>query len=255
MIYARYRINGEAQWGWVEGQRVGALVGSPFGPHSRGPAVADLSEVTLLAPCQPSKIVSIIYNFPARADELGEAVPAVPQFVLKPPSTIIGPEQAILLPPQSNQVEHEAELAVIMGRQARWVTPEDALAHVLGFACANDVTARDLEQADHQLTRAKAFDTFCPLGPWIVTGLDPADMVIFCSVSGQVRQMTSTREMVFNAPQLIAFISSVMTLEPGDVLLVGTPAGPGPLKDGDRVEIEIEGIGRLANPVHRPKTE
>jgi 2-keto-4-pentenoate hydratase/2-oxohepta-3-ene-1,7-dioic acid hydratase in catechol pathway len=255
MIYARYRIDGEARWGWVEGHRVGSIVGDPFGPHSRGQTMADLSEVTLLAPCQPSKIVAVSTNFPGRADERDLALPPVPQIHLKPPSAVIGPEQPILLPPQSNQVEHEAELAVVIGRQARWVTPEEALGFVLGYACANDVTARDLEQADLHLTRAKAFDTFCPLGPWIVTGLDPADLVIFCSVSGQVRQMTSTREMAFSVPQLIAFISSVMTLEPGDVILAGTPAGVGPLRDGERVEIEIEGVGRLANPVARPPTE
>jgi 2-keto-4-pentenoate hydratase/2-oxohepta-3-ene-1,7-dioic acid hydratase in catechol pathway len=255
MIYARFRLNEEERWGWVEGQRIGGLTGDPFGQHSRGPAVADLSEVTLLAPCQPTKIIAVTVNFQGRADEAAHPLPTVPQIFLKPPSAVIGPEQPILLPPQSNQVEHEAELGVVIGRRARWVTPEDALSHVLGYTCGNDVTARDLEETDNQLTRAKAFDTFCPLGPWIVTGLDPSDMVIFCSVSGQVRQMTSTREMSFSVPQLIAFISSIMTLEPGDVILAGTPAGVGPLHDGDRVEIEIEGIGRLANPVVLPESE
>ena len=255
VIYARFRIHEEERWGWVEGQRVGAVTGSPFAAHSRGPAIADLSEVTLLAPCLPTKIVAVTLNFPGRAEETGQPLPAVPQIFLKPTSSVVGPEQPILLPPQSNQVEHEAELGVVMGRQTRWVTPGDALSHVLGFTCGNDITARDLEETDHQLTRAKAFDTFCALGPWIVTGLDPADMVIFCSVNGQVRQMTSTREMAFSVPQLIAFISSIMTLEPGDVILAGTPPGVGPLRDGDRVEIEIEGIGRLANPVVKPPSE
>lgn len=255
MIYALYLKDGEQHWGWIEGQKVGAVKGDPFGEHTRGAKVAELSEVTLLAPCRPTKVITVTTNFPGRATEQGRPVPAVPQIFLKPPSAVIGPERAIILPPQSQQVEHEAELAVVIGRRARWVAPEDALACVLGYTCANDVTARDLVQADGQLTRAKAFDTFCPLGPWIVTGLDPADLVIFCSVSGQVRQMTSTREMAFSIPQLVAFISSVMTLEPGDVILSGTPAGVGPLVDRDRVEIEIEGIGRLANPVTRPLTE
>lgn len=249
MIYARYLKDGEERWGWIEGQKVGAVTGDPFGKHTRGGTVAELSEMTLLAPCQPTKIVAVSSNFPGRAREAGHEPPAVPQIFLKPPSAIIGPEQPIVLPPQSQQVEHEAELAVVIGRQARWVTPEDALTYVFGYTCANDVTARDLQATDQQLTRAKAFDTFCPLGPWIATGLDPADMVIFCSVSGQVRQMTSTREMTYSTPQLVAFISSVMTLEPGDVILTGTPGGVGPLRDGDRVEIEIEGIGRLSNPV------
>ncbi|MBI3360775.1 MAG: fumarylacetoacetate hydrolase family protein [Chloroflexi bacterium] len=249
MIYARYLKDGEERWGWIEGQKVGAVTGDPFGKHTRGGSVAELSEVALLAPCQPTKIIAVSNNFPGRAKEAGLEAPAVPQIFLKPPSAIIGPEQSIVLPPQSQQVEHEAELAVVIGQRARWVTPEDSLNYVLGFTCANDVTARDLETADRQLTRAKAFDTFCPLGPWIVTGLDPADLVIFCSVSGQVRQMTSTREMSFSIPQLVAFISSVMTLEPGDVILTGTPGGVGPLRAGDRIEIEIEGIGRLANAV------
>ena len=255
MIYARYMKDGEERWGWIEDQRVGLVVGDPFGEHTRGPKTADLSNITLLAPCRPTKVVSVSNNFLGRAQELGVALPAVPQVILKPPSAVAGPDQPILLPPQSGEVEHEAELAVVMGRSARWVAPEDALAYILGYTCANDVTARDLQRADVQMTRAKAFDTFCPLGPWLVTGLDPADLVIFCSVNGQVRQMTSTREMAFTVPQLVAFVSSVMTLEPQDVILCGTPAGVGPLRDGDLVEIEIEGIGRLSNPVVQPPTE
>jgi 2-keto-4-pentenoate hydratase/2-oxohepta-3-ene-1,7-dioic acid hydratase in catechol pathway len=252
MILARYHDGSQARWGLVEGHKVTALAGDPFAGYSRGPGTADLSEVTLLPPGPPTKIVAISGNYPGRAAELGLPLPAVPQILLKPPSAVIGPEQGIVLPPQSNLVEHEAELAIVIGRRARWIAPEEALDYVLGYTCANDVTARDLEQVDRHLSRAKAFDTFCPLGPWIATGLDPADLVVFCSVGGQVRQMTSTREMVFDVRQLIAFVTSVMTLEPGDVILSGTPAGAGPLRDGDRVEIEIEGIGRLANPVVRP---
>jgi 2-keto-4-pentenoate hydratase/2-oxohepta-3-ene-1,7-dioic acid hydratase in catechol pathway len=252
MIIARYHDQNQVRWGLIEGLKITALAGDPYAGFSRGPATAQLSAVTLLAPCQPTKIVAITGNYPGRAAELGLPVPPVPQILLKPPSAVVGPEQNIVLPPQATLVEHEAELAVVMGRQARWVAPEEALSYVLGFTCANDVTARDLEQVDRHLSRAKAFDTFCPLGPWIATGLDPADLVIFCSVGGQVRQMTSTREMVFDVRQLIAFVTSVMTLEPGDVILTGTPAGVGPLRDGERVEIEIEGIGRLANSVVRP---
>ncbi len=154
-----------------------------------------------------------------------------------------------MIPPQSTQVEHEAELAVVIGRRARWVSVEDALKFVWGYTCANDVTARDLEQRDSQMTRGKGFDTFCPLGPWVSTDVDPADLVVMCKVNGQVRQMSSTRELRFSAPQLIAFISSVMTLEPGDVILTGTPAGVGALNAGDSVEVEIEGIGTLVNTV------
>jgi 2-keto-4-pentenoate hydratase/2-oxohepta-3-ene-1,7-dioic acid hydratase in catechol pathway len=168
---------------------------------------------------------------------------------LSSPSAVIGPGAEIVLPPQSVQVEQEAELAVVIGRRARWVSVEDALKFVWGYTCANDVTARDLEQRDAQPTRGKGFDTFCPLGPYVSSDIDPADVVMTCSVNGQVRQMTSTREMIFSVPQLIAFITSVMTLEPGDVILTGTPAGAGRLTAGDLLEVEIEGIGRLANRV------
>ena len=162
---------------------------------------------------------------------------------------MIGPDEPIILPPQSRQVDHESELAVVMGRSGRWIPAEDALDYVLGYTAANDVTARDLQQRDGQWTRGKGFDTFCPLGPWIETDMDPSDTLLRCRVNGEMRQMGSTREMVFTVAQLISFISSVMTLEPGDVILTGTPAGIGPLKNGDVVEVDIEGIGVLSNPV------
>jgi 2-keto-4-pentenoate hydratase/2-oxohepta-3-ene-1,7-dioic acid hydratase in catechol pathway len=146
-------------------------------------------------------------------------------------------------------VEHEAELAVVIGKRGRWVQPEEASSYALGYTLANDVTARDLQRRDGQWTRAKGFDTFCPLGPWIETEFDPADALVTCHVNGEMRQMSSTRDMVFGVPQLIAFISSVMTLEPGDVLLTGTPAGVGSLVAGDVVEVAVEGLGILRNPV------
>ena len=154
-----------------------------------------------------------------------------------------------MLPPQSQQVEHEGELAVVIARQGRWIHLEDAENYILGYTIANDVTARDLQNRDGQWTRAKGFDTFCPLGPWIETELDPADLLVTCRVNGEIKQMSSTREMVFSIPQLIVYASSVMTLEPGDVLLTGTPAGVSRLSAGDMVEVEIEGIGKLSNPV------
>jgi 2-keto-4-pentenoate hydratase/2-oxohepta-3-ene-1,7-dioic acid hydratase in catechol pathway len=169
---------------------------------------------------------------------------------LMPPSMMPkSPGEAIILPPQSSQVEHEAELAVIIGERARWLTPEEASEAILGYTVANDVSARDLQFSDGQWTRGKSFDTFCPLGPWIETDLDPADALITCWVNGQIRQMASTRDMVFPVRQLVAFITSVMTLEPGDVILTGTPAGVGPLQAGDELTAEIEGIGKLSNPV------
>jgi 2-keto-4-pentenoate hydratase/2-oxohepta-3-ene-1,7-dioic acid hydratase in catechol pathway len=249
MLYVRYDKNDEVRYGWLDGERVGAVTGDVFGSFKRESVVASLHEVKLLPPVLPSKIIAVSQNYEARAAEQGLSRPDIPPLFLKPPSAVIGPGGEIVLPPQSTQVEHEAELAVIMGRRARWVSVEDALKFVWGYTCANDVTARDLERRDANLTRGKGFDTFCPLGPCISTDVDPADVVITCSVNGQLRQMTSTREMTFSVPQLIAFITSVMTLEPGDVILTGTPAGVGPLAPGDQVDVEIEGIGVLSNLV------
>jgi 2-keto-4-pentenoate hydratase/2-oxohepta-3-ene-1,7-dioic acid hydratase in catechol pathway len=197
----------------------------------------------------PGKIVCIGRNYAEHAREHQVPVPDVPLIFLKPPSAVIGPGETVTLPPQSQQVEHEGELVVVIGKQIRWAAPEEALASVLGFTVGNDVTARDLQSRDGQWTRAKGFDTFCPLGPWIETEFDPSDSVVTCSVNGEMRQMASTRDMVFNVKQLIAFISSIMTLEAGDIIMTGTPAGVGPLKHGDLVEVSIEGIGALQNPV------
>jgi 2-keto-4-pentenoate hydratase/2-oxohepta-3-ene-1,7-dioic acid hydratase in catechol pathway len=180
---------------------------------------------------------------------MGADAPEIPLLFLKPPSSVIGPGQAIILPPQSQKVEHEGELAVVIGRRGRWVQAGDATDLVLGYTIANDVTARDLQRRDGQWTRGKGFDTFCPLGPWIDTEFDPADALITTHVNQELRQMASTRDMVFSVRQLIAFITSVMTLLPGDVILTGTPAGIGPLAAGDTVRVEIEELGSLSNPV------
>ena len=249
MIYLRYQKDGEARYGWLDGTHVGAVTGDVFGTFKREGIVAEVRDVKILPPVTPSKIIAVGQNYKAHALEHGLELPDIPPLFLKPPSAIIGHRDEIVLPPQSTEVEHEAELAVIIGRRARWVSVEDALKFVWGYTCANDVTARDLERRDAQLTRCKGFDTFCPLGPWVSTDVDPADVVITCTVNGQVRQMSSTRELHFSVPQLVAFISSVMTLEPGDVILTGTPAGVGPLAAGDTIEIELEGVGSLVNTV------
>jgi 2-keto-4-pentenoate hydratase/2-oxohepta-3-ene-1,7-dioic acid hydratase in catechol pathway len=167
----------------------------------------------------------------------------------KPPSALIGPGAEIIIPPQSKQVEHEAELAVVIGRRGHSITPSDANDHIFGYTIANDVTARDLQRSDALWTRAKGFDTFCPLGPWIEIDLDPTDILITCHVNGEMRQMTSTHDMVFTVRQLIAFASSIMTLEPGDLILTGTPAGVSQVFPGDIIEVKIDGIGTLTNPV------
>lgn len=240
---------GPPKYGWAEGQRAGLITGDPFGTYRREDPRLALGELQLVAPLVPGKIVCVARNYLAHAQEHGVELPEVPLLFLKPPSAVIGPGQAIELPPQSDRIEHEAELAVVIGRRARDVTPEEAAAHILGYTVANDVTARDLQQRDGQWTRAKGFDTFCPLGPWIETAVDPAGLRIVCRVNGVIRQMASTQDMVFSVPQLVAYISGVMTLEPGDVVLSGTPEGVGRLADGDTVEIDIQGIGMLRNVV------
>ncbi len=250
MRFIRYqRGSEEPRFGWAFEEHVGPIEGSPLGDYRRLEADIPLETVKLLAPVQPGKILAVGRNYVEHAREHGAEVPELPLIFLKPPSSLLDPGGTIELPPQSKQVEHEAELAVVIGRRGRWISAEDSAAYILGYTIANDVTARDLQRKDGQWTRAKGFDTFCPLGPWIETDVDIADVLITCRVNGEMRQMASSREMVFSVPQLIAFASSVMTLEPGDILLTGTPAGVGPLADGDRVEVEIEGIGILVNEV------
>lgn len=250
MRFIRYQTRTDPpHFGWILEDTVGPIEGSPFDEFRRLEAELSLDSVHLLTPVQPGKIVCVGRNYAAHAREHNADVPEVPLIFLKPPSTVIGPGDTILLPLQSQQVEHEAELAVVIGKRGRWIPPEEALDHILGYTIANDVTARDLQYRDGQWTRGKGFDTFCPLGPWVTTEFDPADALVTCHVNDEMRQMTSTRDMIFSIRQLIAYITSVMTLEPGDLLLTGTPAGVGPLLPGDVVTVTIEGIGSLSNPV------
>lgn len=250
MRFVRYTHDPDpARFGWLYEDKVGPLEGSPFGSFRRLEVQIPLEQVHLLAPVTPSKIICVGRNYAEHAREHGEEIPEVPLLFFKPPSAVIGPEEKIILPPQSQQVEYEAELAVVIGRSGRWIPMEIALDYILGYTIANDVTARDLQQRDGQWTGAKWFDTFCPTGPWIETELDCSDILINCRVNNELRQMASTREMVFSIPQLISFASSIMTLNPGDLLLTGTPAGVGPLHSGDLVEVNIEGIGVLRNYV------
>ena len=249
MKLVRYQQGEATHWGYLDGQQVGPITGDIFGEFSRGRKKVPLAQLKLLAPCQPGKIVGLAQNFFDRVRESGAPAPELPTLFLKPPSSVIGPDEPIRLPPQSQQVEHGAELAVVIGKAARWLPPEEALAHVLGYTCANDLAARDLIDADRLWARGKGFDTFCPLGPCIATGLDPAELLITCRVNGETRQMSSTHDMLFSVSKIIAFVSSIMTLVPGDVILSGTPSGSGLLNPGDVVEVEIEGIGKLKNPV------
>lgn len=252
MRIVRYKTNDDApKYGWLLDDKVGEIQGSMFGEYRRREAKTPLADVKLVAPCEPSKILCVGRNYVEHAKELGNEVPKVPLIFMKPPSSIISNGDSILLPPQSTQVEHEAELVVVIGKRARNVTAETAKEYIFGYTVGNDVTARDLQQTDGQWTRAKGFDTFCSFGPWIDTEFDPSDAVVTCRVNGQMRQMASTRDMVFNVGTLIAYISSVMTLEPGDLIFTGTPAGVGELKNSDEVVVEIEGLGVLKNPVRQ----
>jgi 2-keto-4-pentenoate hydratase/2-oxohepta-3-ene-1,7-dioic acid hydratase in catechol pathway len=256
MRIIRYQVNDEApKYGWLLDDKVGEIQGDLFCQYRRREAKTPLAEIKLAAPCQPTKIVCVGRNYVEHAKELGNDVPRVPLIFMKPPSSITFSGEAIILPPQSAQVEHEAELVVVIGKRGRYITAEEAKSYVLGYTIGNDVTARDLQKTDGQWTRAKGFDTFCSFGPWIDTDFDPSDAVVTCRVNGQMRQMASTRDMVFNVGTLVAYISSVMTLEPGDLIFTGTPAGVGELRDGDEVVVEIEGLGVLRNPVRAESSE
>jgi 2-keto-4-pentenoate hydratase/2-oxohepta-3-ene-1,7-dioic acid hydratase in catechol pathway len=240
-------------WGVVEeiggAPTVAAIEEHPFGPIRFSGDRWALADVRLLSPILPSKVVGIGRNYAEHAAEMAEELPTQPLIFLKPSTAVIGDGDVIRLPEDSNQVEHEAELAVVIGRPAKDVSNEDALGYVLGYMCGNDVTARDQQRSDGQWTRAKGYDSFCPIGPWIETELDPSDLRITASVNGEVRQDARTSLLMHGVAELIAYTSRVMTLLPGDVLMTGTPAGVGPLIDGDAVTIEIEGIGALTNPV------
>ena len=250
MRIVRYQIGDAApQYGWLHEDKIGEIEGHLFGKFKRREAKTPLTEVKLLAPSVPSKIVCVGRNYVEHAKELGNDVPKIPLIFMKPPSSIINPGDTIILPPQSKQVEHEAELVAVIGKRARNVTSENAKNYIYGYTVGNDVTARDLQKTDDQWTRAKGFDTFCPFGPWIDTDFNIADALITCKVNGQPRQMASTRDMVYSVGTLVAFISSVMTLEPGDLIFTGTPAGVGALEPGGEVVVEIEGLGVLRNTV------
>lgn len=240
-------------FGLIEGDEIFRLRGEiPEGNLSLEGAEASvkLAEALLLAPVAPSKIVCVGRNYREHAAELGNEMPTEPLLFLKAPSAVVRDGDSIELPEFSRRVEHEGELAVVIGRKCRRVSEdEDPFSYVLGYTCLNDVTARDLQRRDVQFTRAKSFDTFCPVGPHIVTGLDPSDLSVQTRVNGEIRQNGRTSAMAFPVPYLIRYISHVMTLEPGDLIATGTPAGVGPLRHGDTVEVEVEGVGVLRNPV------
>jgi 2-keto-4-pentenoate hydratase/2-oxohepta-3-ene-1,7-dioic acid hydratase in catechol pathway len=256
---ARFAKGDGVAYGVVEGesgtgQVIAELHGHPFGVDPAGVRFTGrrypLAEVRLLAPVLPSKVVAAGRNYAGQPGESGSGLPQEPVLFLKPSTSVTGPGDKIAYPVKlTDRVDYEGELAVIIGRLCRDVPRERAEEVIFGYTCANDVTARDLQARDGQWTRAKGFDTFCPLGPWLETGTDPADLAITTTVNGEVRQLARTSELLWDVPSLIAYVSSVMTLLPGDVLLTGTPAGTGPLADGDEVCVTVESIGTLCNRV------
>lgn len=243
----RMEVNGEEVYARAEGSGFCLLTDAPWLGGREAGRIA--SPGRLLAPVQPSKVVAVASNYRAHAVEMGKLVPKQPKLFLKPPSAIIGPGMPIEIPPATEQVDHEAELAVVIGTRCRRVGVEDALSHVYGYTVCNDVTARDFQREDTVFARAKGFDSFLPVGPHVVTGLSPAGLAVGCDVNGEVRQSGNTSDMVFSVAEIIAFVSNIMTLEPGDLILTGTPAGVGPLVAGDRVTVSVEGIGAMTNPV------
>ena len=249
MRICRVAVDDDLHYGVLEGEAVALLSSHPFGPFEPEGRVLPLADVRVVAPVLPSKIIAVGRNYAEHAREMGSEVPAAPMIFLKPSTSVIGPGEPITLPWQSEQVEHEAELAVVIGRLCREVPEERVREVVMGYTCANDVTARDLQRTDGQWGRAKGFDSFCPLGPWIETDVDLDDALIECRVNGDVRQSGSTAGMVRDVAELVSWISAVMTLLPGDVILTGTPAGVGPIVDGDEVSVSIAGIGTLTNRV------
>src|SRR3954451_18681547 len=246
----RFVHAGKPSIGVADGDRIIRYSGSDAmtlgEPTTDSISVADAE---LLAPVSPSKIVAVGRNYAEHAKELGNEAPSEPIIFLKPPTAVLDPNGTIIRPPQSQRVDFEGELAIVIGKSARNIRRDDWRSFVLGFTCANDVTARDLQKKDVQFTRGKSFDTFCPLGPCIETDLDPAALSLTTRVNGEIRQNGNTHDMVFGCDVLIEFITSIMTLLPGDVILTGAPAGVGPLSAGDTVEVTIEGIGTLTNDV------
>jgi 2-keto-4-pentenoate hydratase/2-oxohepta-3-ene-1,7-dioic acid hydratase in catechol pathway len=251
----RYSIrDGVILYGEIQGEMVYSLSKAPWLGGSRTGEKAPLAEVSLKAPVEPSKIVCIGLNYHAHVDASFSAdkAPEAPLIFLKPPSSIINPGDAIVHPNVSERVDYEAELGVVIGKRATGVLEPSAMDYVFGYTCVNDVTARDLQKKDGQWSRAKGFDTFCPIGPWIVSGIDPSDILVEGIHNGEVKQSGRTSRMIFGVSYLISYVSHVMTLEPGDIISTGTPSGIAPMKPGDTIEVRVESIGSLINHVVAP---
>jgi 2-keto-4-pentenoate hydratase/2-oxohepta-3-ene-1,7-dioic acid hydratase in catechol pathway len=249
MKIVRFRAGDKTRYGVLEGTHIVEYAGTPYATFKKARKKYLLSQAVLLAPVVPTKIVAVGLNYRDHAEEMNVLGPAEPQIFLKPLSALCGPDDPIVFPPQVRRVDYEGELAIVMKKRCYHVAAERAREYMLGFTCLNDVTARELQARDGQPTRAKAFDSFCPVGPCIVTDVDPNGVDIETYVNGERRQASNTKHLIWPVEDLVARISGIMTLLPGDVIATGTPAGVGPLHPGDKVEVRIEGIGSLKNPV------
>lgn len=249
MKIVRFKAGGKTRYGALEGPRVVEYSGTPFGAFKRGRRKFALKQVVLLAPVVPSKIVAVGLNYRDHAQEVNLPVPEEPILFLKPPTAVVGPDDPIVYPSGSERVDYEAELGIVIKKRCRHTPPERAREYVLGYTCVNDVTARDLQRKDGQWTRAKSFDTFCPVGPCIATDIDPNAVGVEAYLNEERVQASNTKQFIFPAEEVVARVSRVMTLLPGDLIATGTPSGIGPMRPGDRIEVRIEGIGSLRNQV------
>jgi 2-keto-4-pentenoate hydratase/2-oxohepta-3-ene-1,7-dioic acid hydratase in catechol pathway len=249
MKIVRYQEGTVIKWGVIEEKMVREMEGDPFEHFHLSSKTKKIEEVKLLSPCLPSKIVALGLNYRDHAAEVKMELPKEPLLFLKPSTSVIGPGEPIVYPKMSKRVDYEAELAVVIRKKAKAVPEERAAEYILGYSCLNDVTARDLQPKDGQWTKSKGFDTFAPIGPWIVTEIDPHHLDISSYLNGERRQHSNTKNLLFGPYQLVSFISCVMTLLPGDVIATGTPSGIGPMAIGDRIDVVIEGIGTLSNNV------
>ena len=251
--YIRFQAGERTLYGRLAGDNVHVLEGDLFGDRAESGQVLPLSQVQLLAPCQPGKILAVGFNYRDHAEEFGTPIPTQPNIFMKPTSCLAGPEQPVLFPRElAGQVDYETELVIVIGRRARHVSEAEAADYILGYTIGNDVTARDLQDTTKQWTVCKGFDTFGPIGPWIETDIDPREgLDISAWVNGQRRQHSNTKNLIFDPPYLVSWLSKAMTLEPGDVIFTGTPSGVGPVMPGDVMEMRVQGIGSLFNPVKK----
>ncbi|MGD9143854.1 MAG: fumarylacetoacetate hydrolase family protein [Dehalococcoidia bacterium] len=249
MKVVRFSKDNNTLYGILEKNIVHALRGTPYRHIDKTGKSYTPDEVKLLSPCKPSKVVALGVNYRSHGEEMSHRIPEEPLIFIKPSTSVIGPEADIVYPSISQRVDYEGELGVVIGKRARYVPPQDTNKYIFGYTCVNDVTARDIQARDKQWTRGKGFDTFCPIGPFIETELNPGNLMLETRLNGERKQYTSTADLVFAVDELVSFISQVMTLLPGDVIATGTTAGVGPMQPDDMVEVEIEGIGILKNYV------